>query len=155
MTRAIIHLGAMLIVVLLDFDPVQASEHWAAASKNADAITGDVTFDPSQIVFANRISFPIRFLKKIPGLTWMPGEHAAEPAELYKVSDPHDPVILNRNRICGGRHTSAVTYFSVLKSDHEVYLSAYSDLTEPTVSRNNLCAGFRYILERASTKNPN
>ena len=78
----------------------------------AQAITGRVTFSPSEITFQNGKSLPLA-----PG-----GQMLFRPepkiknvmVNLYRVTSPDDPVLENGNKLCKGK---PVAYLIVWKSE--------------------------------------
>ena len=66
-----------------------ASENWTPTSRNAQTITGRVTFTPTQISFQNGTSLPLA-----PGgqMLFRPEPKKKKVmADLYKVASPDDP----------------------------------------------------------------
>jgi hypothetical protein len=89
-----------------------ASENWTPTSRNAQTITGRVTFTPTQISFQNGTSLPL-----VPGgqMLFRPEPKKKKVmADLYKVASPDDPVLENGNRLCKGK---PVSYLIVWKSE--------------------------------------
>jgi hypothetical protein len=91
------------------------SERWAAYSNTAISITGDVTFSPDRITFGNGKSLPLAPAGTIPGYNAL-GRSVT--ASLFRVTAPGDPLLLNGNRLCGGRTPQAVTFILVSAPEH-------------------------------------
>jgi hypothetical protein len=90
--------------------PALAAEHWAALSKTAQSITGDVTFTPQRITFQNGQSLPLVLVGAVPGFQEM---GATVTVTLYRVTAPADPKLLRGNRLCGGAEAVPATYVAV------------------------------------------
>ena len=91
--------------------PPTAPENWTPTGRTA-AITGRVTFTPSAITFQNGKS-----LSLTPGgqMLFRPlAKKKKVPADLYRVTQPDDPVLENSNRLCRGK---PVAYLIVWKSE--------------------------------------
>jgi hypothetical protein len=91
---------------------VPESESWTPISRNAQAITGRVTFTPTQITFQNGKSLPL-----VPGgqMLFRPEPKKQKVmADLYRVTSPDDPVLENGNMLCKG---TPVSYLIVWKSE--------------------------------------
>jgi hypothetical protein len=91
--------------------PPTAPENWTPTGRTA-AITGRVTFTPSAITFQNGKS-----LSLTPGgqMLFRPlAKKKKVPADLYRVTQPDDPVLENSNGLCRGK---PVAYLIVWKSE--------------------------------------
>jgi hypothetical protein len=101
--------GAFL-VALLASSPAGAAEHWTAYSKTAESITGNVTFSPDRITFGNGKSLPLAVAGTVAGFETL-GRRGQ--STRFRVTSPDDPVLLNGNRLCGGRTPVPVTFIIV------------------------------------------
>lgn len=70
---------------------------WAALSRTATAITGDIQLDDSKVVFANGVTIGLRLVE----------DDAGSGTKLYQVTPGANPVLLNGNYLCG---PTAVNY---------------------------------------------
>jgi hypothetical protein len=89
-----------------------ASETWTPISRVAQTITGRVTFAPGEITFQNG-----KTLSLIRGgqMLFRPEPKQKKVmAELYKVTPPDDPVLVNGNKLCKGK---PIAYLIVWKSE--------------------------------------
>jgi hypothetical protein len=84
-----------------------AAEQWEATSTTAISITGNVTFAPNRITFQNGASLP---LAPVGHTDSFEAQGARVPADLYKVTAPADPLLLNGNRLCDGPVTWIITW---------------------------------------------
>jgi len=89
-----------------------APEIWAPASRPAQAVTGKVTFSPTEITFQNGKSLP---LASNGQMLFRPEAKAKKIlADLYKVTSPDSPVLENGSSLCKGK---PVSYMLVWKSE--------------------------------------
>jgi hypothetical protein len=92
----------MSVIVLACFllhTPASPPEHWTAYSRTADAFTGDVTFTPNRITFANGASLPIEPAGTLPGYKTFAKQVESR---LFRVTAPAAPVLHHGNRLCEG-----------------------------------------------------
>ena len=76
-----------------------AAERLSALSKTAMSITGDIQFSPTRIVFANKVALKLaRLATAVPFKSYFDDGVAAD---LFQILTPHDPLLLNGNRLCG------------------------------------------------------
>jgi hypothetical protein len=114
-----------------------AGEKWEAVSTTALAITGNVTFSPDRITFANDESFPLAPAGTAPEFVAAMGIVSAT---LYRVTTPDDPILLHGNRLCGGKGPQLVTFIAIWKpalvgSDIDPRrMAAFSGSARPTVA---------------------
>jgi hypothetical protein len=113
---AAISIAALGILLLLEpISRAETPERWTAYSKTAQSITGDVTFTRARITFGDGRWLPLAPAGLIPGHV-APGTLARGSkltAQRYRVTSPADPVLLNGNRLCGGRTPVPVTIIVV------------------------------------------
>jgi hypothetical protein len=89
-----------------------APEIWAPASRPAQAVTGKVTFTPTEITFQNGKSL---LLARNGQMLFRPEAKAKKVlADLYKVTAPDSPVLENGNSLCKGK---PVAYLLAWKSE--------------------------------------
>jgi hypothetical protein len=127
------------------------SQHWQAVSNTATSITGDVTFTPSRIVFANGKSLDIRSVStgSISHASSTP-HGTAKGFQLYEVLTKGNPKLLHGNVLCD----EGATYLSVAVSpEHSgpttVFVNVSNGEAAPrSWDSNELCASFTYELKR-------
>ena len=88
------------------------SENWAPVGHQAQTITGRVTFSPTAITFQNGKSLS---LTQGAQMLFRPEAKAKKvTADLFRVTQPDDPVLENGSKLCRGK---PVAYLIVWKSD--------------------------------------
>lgn len=147
-------LPALLVLPLLctmgRADPARGAEErqWQAISNTAASITGDITVTPDRITFAGGHALTLSQPTALPRFR---AEGSPAAATRYRVANPADPILLNGNRLCGGRTPAPVTYI-VLWTPRKLAgdtaprsLAAFSGMTPPTGTDSpGLCGTFRY-----------
>jgi len=129
-----------LLAFFLAATPAQA-EKYAAISKTAMAITGDIDFVPGTITFQNGAKIHLVDVTIGQDGNWQLGG-APLPGDIFKLDPPADPKLLNGNRLCGSLVTYTVMYFL---SRSDLNLNLYTGATAPTGSDSDqLCATFSY-----------
>ena len=89
-----------------------APETWTPIGPVAKAVTGRVTFTPSEIAFQNGKSLS---LTRGGQMLFRPEPKKKKVvADLYRVTPPDDPVLENGNKLCKGK---PVAYLIVWKSE--------------------------------------
>lgn len=143
-------LPALLLLPLLcatgRADP--AGRQWQAISNTAASITGDITVTPDRIAFAGGHALTLSQPTALPRFR---AEGSPVAATRYRVASPADPILLNGNRLCGGRTPAPVTYI-VLWTPRKLAgdtaprgLAAFSGTAPPTGTDSpGLCGTFRY-----------
>jgi hypothetical protein len=86
-------------------------ENWNPISRTAQTTTGRVAFTPNEITFQNGKSLP---LARGGQMLFRPEAKKKVMADLYKVTQPDDPVLENGNKLCKGK---PVAYLIVWKSE--------------------------------------
>jgi hypothetical protein len=89
-----------------------APETWTPITRAAQAITGRVTFTPSEITFQNGKSLQLTGAGQM--LFRSEPKQKKVMADLYRVTSPDDPVLQNGNKLCKGR---PIAYLIVWKSE--------------------------------------
>jgi hypothetical protein len=111
-SRTMLATGLMAALLLPTAGAAAAAEQWEATSTTAMAITGNVTFSPDRITFKNGASLPLMLVGHAAAFETVPNQRV--PADLYKVTAPADPLLLNGTRLCGGGPIQKpVTYIAV------------------------------------------
>ena len=124
---------------------------WRPASKTAQSITGDVTFNGDRMTI-NFFSLPvaeIRPLKPDEVLAMFDGADASAGAgHLYRLSIPGDRKFLHKNTLCGSDETQWMATFVAGK---ELHLAFFSNAKPPVFSveelgkNENLCGTYSYV----------
>jgi hypothetical protein len=129
---------------------------WRPASKTAQSITGDVTFNGDRMTI-NFFSLPvaeIRLLKPTEVVAvFDPGSDAAGPdatagvGHLYRLSVPADRRFLHKNTLCGSDETQwMATYVSGKKLNIAFFSNAAPPVftVEALGQSENLCGTYSY-----------
>jgi hypothetical protein len=99
------------------------SENWAPVGHLAQTITGRVTFSPTAITFQNGKSLP---LTQGAQMLFRPEAKAKKvTADLFRVTQPDDPMLENGNKLCRGK---PVAYLIIWKSDKTATAAAPRNL---------------------------
>jgi hypothetical protein len=118
--------------------PASAAEQWQVVGTTAMGTTGDVTFSPDRIAFGNGKALPLAAAGTVRDFE-VHGKKVN--ATLYRVTAPDDPLLLNGNRLCGGRPPQPVTFIAVWKpaligADVDPRgIAAFSGNARPTMAR--------------------
>ena len=88
------------------------SENWAPVGHLSQTITGRVTFSPTEITFQNGKSLSLTQGAQMLFRPEAKGKKVT--ADLFRVTQPDDPVLENGNKLCRGK---PATYLIVWKSD--------------------------------------
>ncbi len=132
--------------------PVTAQERgsWRPASKTAQSITGDVTFNGERMTinFFSLTVAEIRPLKTDEVLAAFDGaDPAAGAGHLFRLSIPGDKRFLHKNTICGSDETQWMATFVAGKEMRVVF---FSNATPPVFTMEalgkseNLCGAYTY-----------
>jgi hypothetical protein len=139
--------------------PLTAQEHgsWHPASKTAQSITGDITFngDRMTINFFTLTVAEIRPLKpdEISAAfdTTDAGTDApAGTGHLYRISIPADRRFLHKNTLCGSDETQWMATYVSGKSGKQLQIAFFSNATPPVFTLEalrdspNLCGSYTY-----------
>lgn len=117
-------------------------ERWTAVSKTAMAITGDIVLSPQRLTMAGK-TLPLAVAADIPAFRTSGGTSAAR---VLRVTKPADPVLRNRNRICG----DAPVRWIVVWREHafggtNLDIAAFSSVQRPSGEDDaGLCGTFMY-----------
>lgn len=127
----------------------QPAAHWEAASTTASAITGDVTFTETRIIFAGGQSLPLTAAGSVPKFT---ASDQLGAAVIYKVTKPANLVLTAGNPLCGSAARPASATYIVIW--HTKPIGADVDPTSMAVfsgsavphsdSDTDLCGIFNY-----------
>jgi hypothetical protein len=144
------------LVLTLTTSPLTAQERgsWRPASKTAQSITGDVTFngDRMTINFFSLIVAEIRLLKpdEISAAfdTGDASPDATGVGHLYRLSIPGDRRFLHKNTLCGSDETQ---WMATYVSGKELQIAFFSNATPPVFTIEalrdspNLCGTYAYV----------
>src|SRR6185503_16361179 len=119
-------LSSLALILALGLTP----QHWVAYSTTAMSITGDVTFQPTQMTFTGGKSVALSYVKKM-------GQYS-----LYRVSGKSNLHLLRGNTICGA---TLPGYVAVSRTGADVAVSFFSAGIPPTnINASSLCSTYRY-----------
>ena len=137
---------AAILAVSLASRAHAASQHWIAISNTAMAITGDVQFNPPELIFANHAWLSLNLIGNASGLTWADAMQD-QPVQVLGIDGKHNPRLLNGNYLCGAN--IAPTFISILEHGGAVYLTVFKGEAPPTAKdfAARICAGFAYSLK--------
>ena len=115
-------------------------------SNTAISITGDIQFNPPELIFANHATLKLKVIGAATGLTWADAMRD-QSTQLFGVEGKPNPRLLNRNYLCGADTRPA--FISILEHGGEVYLTVFEGETPPTAKDfvARICAGFTYSLK--------
>jgi len=135
--------------------PLIAQErgYWKPASKTAQSITGDVTFngDRMTINFFSLTVAEIRPLKPeeiSAAFSDASSEATAGGGHLYRLSIPGDKRFLHKNTLCGSDETQ---WMATYVSGKELQIAFFSNATPPVFTVEalrdspNLCGTYSYV----------
>jgi hypothetical protein len=124
--------------------------YWRAASTNARAITGDITFTETSVVF-NFSPFTIAPIRKMKtsevAAVFDADVNSGVQGNLYRLSIPSERRLLHKNTLCG---TESVQWMATFVSGHNLQVALFSGLDEPLFTFDALantstkCAAFTY-----------
>ena len=126
---------------------------WSAVSNTAMSITGDTTFAPPRMTFANGKSVKVFF----DGCGWIPTKTSvphgsASIYTLWRVGSTQAPQLLNGNKLC----SESPTYMAIsssppppTSSPNPIFVNFYNSKTPPTAWDDAaLCASLTYELKQ-------
>ena len=115
-----------------------AEDSYAAYSRTAESITGDIQFDDFSITFANGET--LEFSDLVGDAFVVDGETV--PASLYRVATPADPELENGNALCG---SGDVTYIGSWGAGDGLVAVAVFTGDAPPESSDEMCASYIYV----------
>lgn len=122
----------------------QAADSWAAASKTAQSITGDITVDRDTLTFAGGTRLTLKPYEMARNGDWAAsGDEVA--GDVFKIDPPSNPKLLNGNSFCSEPATFVVLW---TYGEGELTLNVYSGDAAPTglPDADALCASYSYEL---------
>jgi hypothetical protein len=139
-------LASALLAVSSASSACAATQHWIAVSNTAISITGDIQFNPPELIFENHAKLKVSLVGNAKGLTWADWMRDRT-AQVMAVNGKHNPRLLNGNYLCGA--ATRPTFVSILEDKGEVYLTVFNGETPPAAAdfAARICAGFSYSLK--------
>ena len=115
------------------------SENWAPVGHLAQTITGRVTFSPTEITLQSGKSLS---LTQGTQMLFRPEAKAKKvTADLFRVTQPDDPVLKNGNKLCRGK---PVAYLIVWKSEKTGTAAAQFSGTKFSAGSADDCRRYTY-----------
>jgi hypothetical protein len=133
---------AVLIAVLPQ--AAHAGDRWAAASKTAISITGDIVIDHDTVTFAGGTSLKLKPYEMARNGDWAgTGDEVA--GDVFKLQPPSSPKLLRGKPLCTEPATFVVLWTF---GEGELTLNVYSGDAAPTglPDADALCASYSYEL---------
>jgi hypothetical protein len=122
----------------------QAGDRWAAASKTALSVTGDIVIDHDIVTFAGGTSLKLKPYEMARNGDWGgTGDEVA--GDLFKIDPPSNPKLLHGKLLCTDPPTFVVLWTF---GEGELTLNVYSGDAAPTglPDADALCASYSYEL---------
>jgi hypothetical protein len=119
-------------------------EHWAAMSKTAVSITGDIAIDGDRVTFADGKSIVLQPYEMARNGDWAAsGEEVA--GDVFKIQPPSDLRLKRGKRFCAAPATYVVLW---TYGEGELTLNVYSGAAAPLgiPDADSLCATYSYEL---------
>ena len=128
---------SFVLAALLATTAPTFADDYIAVSKTAMSITGDISFDDSDITFANGET--LAFSDLVADHFEVDGRRV--PASVYRIAEPADPELENGNQLCG---SGDVTYLANwADGDTGSVIAVFTGEDEPT-SDAETCASYSY-----------
>lgn len=130
------------LVAILPGTAAAEIEHWAAMSKTAMSITGDIAIDGDRLTFADGKSITLRPYEMARNGDWAAsGEELA--GDVFKIEPPSDLKLKRGKRFCSSPATFVVLW---TYGEGELTLNVYSGAAAPLGSpdADSLCATYSY-----------
>jgi hypothetical protein len=129
-----------LLLAVLAISPLRADPvTWAATSKTAIAITGDIVVDDYSITFANGKSLAIEPYEA--GRVWdWSGSGKNVAGDVFTADSSANPKLLNGNKLCATSVTHVVIWSP---GEGELGINSYSGSKAPA-GTDGLCASYFY-----------
>jgi hypothetical protein len=133
-------------IVLASFAAqARAAERWQAVSTTASAITGDVTYAPEKINFANKKSLRLADGRKLAASI---SNGRKVDAVLYRVAAPADLLLVRGNHLCAGKPVTWVVVWNPPKVGSEVAPRSMAPFSRQAVPASDdsstSCGTFNY-----------
>jgi len=125
------------LAVVCGTGPLAYADDYAAYSKTAESITGDISMDDFSISFANGQS--LAFSSLVSDHFRVDGHKVG--ASVYSVKDPGDPELENGNKLCG---SGDVTYVATWSAGDGLTEVAVFTGENPPMSDEGMCASYIY-----------
>ncbi len=129
---------------------------WSPASKTAQSITGDITFNDSRLTI-NFFSLTIAEIRSLKPAELSAAFDTADSSDstvgtghLYRLSIPAEKRFLHKNTLCGSDETQWMATYVSGKSAKQMQIAFFSNATPPVFTIEalrdspNLCGTFSY-----------
>jgi hypothetical protein len=117
--------------------PFAHADDYAAYSKTAESVTGDISMDDFSITFANGES--LAFASLVSDHFNVDGHKVG--ASVYSVKEPADPELENGNKLCGSGDVSYVATWGAGDGLTEVAVFTSEDAPK---NSDDMCASYVY-----------
>jgi hypothetical protein len=131
-------------IALLPGTGIAEALHWAAASKNAVAVTGDIAVDNDTLIFAGGQSLKLKPYEMARNGDWPEsGDEIA--GDVFKIEPPSSPKLRHGKPLCEELATYVVLW---TYGEGEMTLNFYSGAAAPigNPDADALCAAYSYEL---------
>lgn len=119
-----------------------SATRWTARSHTALAITGDITFSPTKIVFGRGRSIDLQYVGPVTIPDFVGGKASAE---LYRVTSNTNPVLIGGNYLCGKSPPRWITIRPLEKyTDADTDLKALDVYDGPAPPQGGSCANYNF-----------
>ena len=140
-----IHLTAATLVAcccahaVLAADAPESAMRWSPSSTTAVSITGPITLSRTSLT-AYGATFPLRLTADVAAFG---SDDGPRPAQVYAVTRPTNPPLLNRNQLCGP--DPATWLVTVARAPDQLELIASTGAAPPTSKEApDVCGIFYY-----------
>ena len=112
---------------------------WKPSSTTSVSITGPIVLAPGRLTAAGA-DFPLRLVAQPPAFR---SEQGARPAQIFAVTAPVNPPLLNGNRLCGAEPATWIVVQPIAEGGLEI--TAFTGPRKPPGEDSpNLCGVFFY-----------
>jgi hypothetical protein len=123
-------------------------ETWMPISPIAKAVTGRVTFTPSEITFQNGKSLQLARGGQMLFRPEPKQRHVM--ADLYKITPPDDPVLANGNTLCKGKPISYLIIWKPPQTGKEADPRGLAPFSGPNLNSGSADDCGRYLYDAGS-----
>ena len=141
----------MVGVMILSSACAQEVGRWKAASKTAQAITGDIELSKQKLSI-NFASYPIAAIRELSAAelsgTFNADDVSGASGSLYRLSVPGAQKFLHKNSLCGGEDTEWMVTFSSGKTLQVAFFSGAKMpvlTAEAMTNTTELCGTYSYV----------
>jgi hypothetical protein len=119
----------------------QPVQRWVPIDRVTMGVTGDISLSSETLTFGNGATLHLKLLASRKRGQWS-ATNQTEPADVYKIDPPANPVLLRDQVLCDTPPAYVVLSYPV---EHEAYLSVYAGPNPPKGDgSDHACAGFPY-----------